>query len=51
MRVLVLIVALSTTLPALYACTTANPKSRTYQTMTNTPNTCGVAFKRNREAC
>lgn len=51
MRMFILFLALSSTVPMLAACTTANPHSRTYQTMTNTPNSCGTAFKRDRNAC
>lgn len=51
MRTVVLFLALTAVVPALTACTMANTKSRTYQTMTNTPNQCGTGFKRDREAC
>lgn len=51
MRMMIVFLALSVAAPALTACTMANTKSRTYQTMTNTPNQCGTGFKRDREAC
>ncbi|MBB3931214.1 hypothetical protein GGR25_002264 [Kaistia hirudinis] len=51
MRFVMVLVALSVAAPSLTACTMANTKSRTYQTMTNTPNQCGTGFKRDREAC
>ena len=51
MRMLTVLLALSMTVPALYGCTLASPKSKVYQTMNNTPNQCGTGFKRDRDAC
>ena len=50
MRIVILI-ALAMSVPALYGCQTADPKSRVYQTMNNQPNACGPGFKRNIDAC